>query len=413
LNERGNALLNAGRMDEAIKDFDAAIALDPKNDVALANRAIALAWKEDLPAATKSLDAAEGINPRNPVVHRARGLAAEQKGNDAAAVAAYSRSLELEPGNSFALVRRAHAFARLGDHDRAIADSSELLKSGGAFPELRLMRASLFVKRGRNDLAGEEAAALLAQPSTDGFSEVTAAAILTKVGKRSEAAAAYDRALAIKPSAFIYLNRARQRPKEEVDARLADLDAALKLEPDDFEALTMKADILADNGDWAGVADTLGGMTEKSEFGAYAMVERGVAFYKLKRPAEGEKEFKKAIAADASARTWNNLCWAKATRNVALETALSDCDQAVKLAPDNYAYRDSRAFALFRLGRVDEAIAEFDRALARAQSAASLIGRSAAFARKGDMARAKADRLAAEKIDPGIVEEYEGYGLTF
>jgi hypothetical protein len=42
-----------------------------------------------------------------------------------------------------------------------------------------------------------------------------------------------------------------------------------------------------------------------------------------------------------------------------------------------------------------------------------LIGRSAAWARKGDMVRAKADRLAAEKIDPGVVEEYEGYGLTF
>ena len=49
---RGEALLEAGRFDEAIKDFDQATAIEQNNAMALADRGLALAWKADFPAAT-------------------------------------------------------------------------------------------------------------------------------------------------------------------------------------------------------------------------------------------------------------------------------------------------------------------------------------------------------------------------
>jgi tetratricopeptide (TPR) repeat protein len=412
-NARGSVLLDAGRYDDALKDFDAAIRLEPKNDVGLANRGITLVWKQDLAGAAKSLDAAEAINPRSAVVQRARGLAAEQKGDDAAAVAAYTRALDLESPSMFASLHRARAYARLGDEERAIADTADILKTDPGLTEARLLRANVFVKRGRPDLAGAEADALLATRSDDGFSEVTAAAILTRIGKRAEAAAAYDRALAIKPSAFIYINRAQQRRKSEAAARMADIEAALKLEPDEPDALAWKAYLLGEQGDWAGAAKILAEVTAKDPDRTAALISRGIALHKLKRPADADKEFKKALAADSSAMTWNNLCWSKATHDVTLEAALADCDRALKIAPNNRAYRDSRAFVLLRLGRVDEAVAEYDRVLAAGAMSSSLIGRSSALAKKGDAVRSKADRAAAEKIEPDIVERYEAYGLTF
>ena len=411
--DRGQALLKAERPAEALKDLDEALKLEPKNDTALAARAAALIFKEDWAEVARSIDAAEAANPRNPVVFRARGRLAEHENDDAAAVAWYTRALTLDPHNIFTLTNRALAAARLGEDDRAIADSAEVLKAEPESSELRLMRANLFLKQGKRDLAVAEAEALLLKPSLDGFSEITAAAILSRLGKKTEAAAAFDRALAIRPSALVYVNRARQRPKSEAAVRMADVESALKLDPEDVDALVLKADFLADEGDWAGSAAILAKVTAKKPEASSPFVDRAIALHKLKRMADAEKEFKKALAADSSAKTWNYMCWAKATHDVALESALADCDQALKLAPKNRGYRDSRAFALLRLGRLDEALAEYDRVLAGGAMPAALIGRSWALAKKGDAERAKADRLAAEKIEPDIVERFKDYGLTF
>ena len=410
--KRGHALLEAGRLDEALADFDRAIALEPKDDIALANRGITLAWKKDYAGAERSLGSAEAINPRNAIVRRARGLIAAQKGDQATAIAEFTRSLEFDAGNSFALGHRAQMHGRSGDEDRALADSAEALKKKPNWGELRLLRANIYVRRGRNDLAQAEAEALVTASSTDQNSQVTAAAIFTRIGKRAEAAAAYDRALAIKPSAFVYINRSMHWPMKDVAARTSDIDAALKLEPDHRDALALKADLLEEKGDWTGSAALLSkALADAPE--SQLFVRRGIALYKLGRTAEAEKDFKAAVAAEPGARIWNNLCWAKATAGIALESGLEDCNQALRLAPGNRSYLDSRGLVLLRLGKIDAAIADYDQALADGPFSSALLGRSLALAKKGDSARSASDRSAAEKMDPDVVERFRGYGLSF
>ncbi len=65
------------------------------------------------------------------------------------------------------------------------------------------------------------------------------------------------------------------------------------------------------------------------------------------------------------------------------------------------------------LGRLDEAIADYTRAITRSpHQAASLFGRGVAWSRKGDKAQAAADQAAALKFDPQVRAEFEGYGVT-
>ena len=107
------------------------------------------------------------------------------------------------------------------------------------------------------------------------------------------------------------------------------------------------------------------------------------------------------------------MCWEKATAGVALESALADCDAALAKSPDVAAYLDSRAFVMLRLGRLDEAIAGYTRAIhAAPRQAASLYGRGVAWSRKGDKAQAAADQAAALKIDANVRTEFETYGVT-
>jgi tetratricopeptide (TPR) repeat protein len=67
---------------------------------------------------------------------------------------------------------------------------------------------------------------------------------------------------------------------------------------------------------------------------------------------------------------------------------------------------------LLRLGRVDDAIADYDRALAKnSRMSASLFGRAVAWSRKGDKPKSERDAAAALKIDRNIGEDFARYGV--
>ena len=93
-------------------------------------------------------------------------------------------------------------------------------------------------------------------------------------------------------------------------------------------------------------------------------------------------------------------------------SALDDCNRALKDRPVE-TFLDGRGLTYLRLGQVEDAIADFDAALKLApRLAPSLFVHSIASARKGDPAKAAADRAAALAIDPDVAEVYVGYGVT-
>ena len=70
------------------------------------------------------------------------------------------------------------------------------------------------------------------------------------------------------------------------------------------------------------------------------------------------------------------------------------------------------AFAYFKMGEYDKAIADFDAALKRAPDlASSLYGRGLAKLKKGDLEGGNADITAGRAIEPTLDEEFAKYGL--
>jgi len=108
----------------------------------------------------------------------------------------------------------------------------------------------------------------------------------------------------------------------------------------------------------------------------------------------------------------NNRCWARAVANKALEAALSDCNESLRLRPDDAGTMHSRGFVHFRMGRYDEAIADFDNSLSRdPKSADMLYMRGLAKGVRHDTAGSDADIAEAKAIDPKVAERYAGYGV--
>jgi tetratricopeptide (TPR) repeat protein len=411
--ERGNHLLDARRFDEALKDFDAAVTLAPRDANALSGRGLAHVWKRDFPQAARDFDAAFGIDPQNAVVFRGRGLAALWQRDYAASIQAFTTALAIDPSNVFARARRAQAYRGLGDGDKAIEDATAALKLAPAYDEMGWLRYSIYRERNQLDRAFASLEEMIAGAPRNTAVLVTAAIAYARAGNHELALRNFDRALAVKPEAWIYLERAQSRPDDAHADRRADLDAALALDPTFEPATLAKAELMIETGAFADAAQIYTAMLEKKPEEPGFLATRGIALAKAGRMSEANRDFAAARRVATSAESLNNLCWGKVLFNVALDAALAECDAAQKLAPTSNPIRDSRAMVLLRLGRLDDAIAEFDKVLASdARYPSSRLGRSLAHARKGNLAQADLDLAEARKLDPDVERSFTRYGLS-
>jgi tetratricopeptide (TPR) repeat protein len=409
--DRGLVYLDGGQLDAAIADFGEAVKLDPKNSYGWANRGIARAWTADKDA-DADLTQAAALDPDNPVIPRARGLSAETRGDYDTAIQEYSRAIAKDSTNGFSFMHRASSYWALGNSQKALADTEQLLKNGYKVTDVRLLRANIMRAEGNQDGAIREADLLISENPKATYPQVAAARIFASLGQQDRAMKAFDGALAVKAEPFIYVNRAQSRPRSDFAGKMSDLDAALKLEPANIDALLTKAGLLVDQKRYAEALAAYDVLPKSDvDLGSWSKAQRAIVLAKLGRSAEARKAFAEIRSQAKSAQQLNNLCWAKATANVETESALEDCREAVRLQPNSGPYLDSLGLALLRSGKLDEALAAYDKAVSNRTGASSLMGRAIVRDRKGDAVGAAADRSAAMKMSREIEDTYRGYGL--
>lgn len=364
---------------EALRDYDRAIELEPTNVYAWANRAITRVQAGDYAGARADIVKSDAIDPRFGQTFIARGMLAEVENRPADAVAAYTSALKSEPGDDYSLLHRSASYALLGDVDRALADKTARI---AALPDDAYILT---------DRANYEA----------------------EMGRMAAAESDYARALGIKPDPSIYLDRARHRAPIDLEGRQEDIDAALKLEPANVDALVAAAELASDRRDFAKAITIYTQVLAKAPNNTSGLVARGVALARSGNVAAAERDFAAARGRQDIAESINELCWQKATGGIMLESALKDCTELVAMAPNQVSYLDSHGFVLLRLGRLDQAIATYDKTLAlNPYLPTSLYGRGIAYTRKGDIVRAKADLAAAARIKPSVRADFVRYGVT-
>jgi tetratricopeptide (TPR) repeat protein len=107
----------------------------------------------------------------------------------------------------------------------------------------------------------------------------------------------------------------------------------------------------------------------------------------------------------------NNRCWVRAVVGD-LQSALGDCNAALKQRPFFVDALDSRGLVFLKLGYYPNALADFDAALKlNAKLASSLYGRGIARQYTGQPKLAAADLQAAAQIDPDIANEFKSWGV--
>ena len=125
------------------------------------------------------------------------------------------------------------------------------------------------------------------------------------------------------------------------------------------------------------------------------------------------QDLDQAIKLDPTyAEAFNDRCWSRTIVGRELDQALKDCNESLRLRPNNGDTLDPRGFTYFKLDQYDNAIADYDVVLKlNPKVATSLYGRGLAKQRKGDAAGGEEDIVAAKAIDPKIADKLAGYGV--
>jgi len=414
LMKRGDAMRQRGYLAQARSDMEAAIKLDATSAELFAHLAEVDATLGDFAAARGAIGKAFALSPDDPKVHRVSGYVDLVEADDERAVTDFGKALEKDPKDLYSRRERATAYQNLGRTDAALADADAILKDGPKDQSAHVLKISILIEAGRIDQALAEADIVIAADPKASGPHVSKAAILELAHRQGDAQAEYDAALALNRTAQGYVSRAAFRPAQDYAAQLKDLDEALKLDPGNVGALSTRSALEARHGDADKALADVDLAVKQDPDNVALRQARAYVYVKVGKMdlALAEMAWTRNTIED-TASSWNSLCFNQAMWNLSLDKALADCDKALSLSPRSAPILDSRAFVLFRLGRIDEALRDYALALKLApRQVDSLYGRGLAELQKGQVQEGRADLDKARRMQPRIDDTFANYGVT-
>jgi tetratricopeptide (TPR) repeat protein len=402
-----------GNGGQALASFDAAVASSPHDATALINRAFANIEAKNFDAAAKDVSAVLALEPKNLRALTARAEVADAKGDYPAEVEALTAVLSASPLNGPMLQARAESYLQLHQFDLALADTDAAMKSGLISPQLRLLRINIFVRKGDTPAVAAEVGQLIKENPSSDFAFVVAGKTYAAIGMRDKAMASFDRAIAIKPYAYIYINRSQIRPYADLGGKLADIDAALKLEPEQEDALVERARLLSRAGKHAEAIElydqAIKGALDSSDIELY----RAIALQRAGRSSEARTAFDSVRAKAKTSNDFKELCRNKAVNDVVLESALEDCRRAASIDPKLPGLNEATGLALLKLGKLRDSLSKLNDAIEAKSGAETFLLRAIVRARLGDLAGAVADAAEAHRLRADVDDRVAEYGLKF
>ncbi len=131
-------------IEEAMKDYDEAVKLDPRCTEAYNNRGLAKSHMGKHEEAIKDFDKAIKLDPQDGMTYYNQGNAKSSLGKHEEAIKDFDRALELDPETAVAYHSRGIAKAELGRHQGAVEDFSEAIR-------LKSDKAEFYSSRGKSN----------------------------------------------------------------------------------------------------------------------------------------------------------------------------------------------------------------------------------------------------------------------
>lgn len=408
------ALQARGHYADALAVAKRFVAAYPKSAMALAQRGIALSLTGDDAGARADVEAALALQADLPTAKQLQAYYAARSQPGIGANSDMARANFLAFSN-WGWARTCYA---RGDMACTLSAANRALAIEPLLTDAYVLRANALKRTNRAGDAAGEARRMIAAAPRNAEMLAVAGVILCSLGRTDEGMSAFAASLAVKPNLTALTNRYRFLPASDRVGRKRDIDAAIALDPHDETAQLALVEWQRQQGDAAGAVKTLEAFVAGQKGGMFANPQMGMqlgsAYARAGMSDKARAQFgmlRGYAAGTHNAEDYNNLCYAQAKANFDLDTALEDCRQAVAMRSDGRIL-DSLGFVELRMGRFDDAIADYGRALAASPKLAeALYGRGIARLRRGDRAMGEADLAGARASDPGIDAVFAGLGV--
>ncbi|HST03407.1 MAG TPA: tetratricopeptide repeat protein [Chloroflexia bacterium] len=333
---RGNAYVRLGDEDSsksqpdlALKDFDAAIQLEPDKAEAYAFRGLAYYSQDDYDAAVIAYTEAIEHDNQYEEAYFARGLSYQAKEEYDQAISDYDQYIKLDPHKSWAFRQRAEAYVYKGDPAQAIPDYTEAIRLQPDYSDAYYGRGNAYLRLSDYDHAMQDYDKVIELDPKYLLAYEGRGVVYYSIGEYTQAISEFTIALTIYPQvARIYEQRGRAYLRsDKVQQSMTDFNKAIGLDPD--MALTY--------------------------------VSRGRAYITMSDYGSALADFNTALQKDA------DYAWAYENRAIAyaykgdFTEAFADIDQAIKISgADDYSYfARGKVYAL--QGDKDKALEDFDK----------------------------------------------------
>ncbi|WP_147373640.1 tetratricopeptide repeat protein [Hephaestia caeni] len=330
---QGTSLLAQGRIVDALRAFDEAIAADPENAEAFAHRGDALTDLGQPDLSIASYDRAIELAPRRPEFHDYRGIACARLGHLDEALASLDRALAIDPANLNAMNNRANVLKLMKRPQEALEQIDQVLSKMPEFAAAHNNRGNMLIELERYEeaIVSFDRAIELAPDQSD----VTANRLIAVIrsGSTEEVAKACLEILATQPDhitalltfAEILNNQGRGSDAIEYFTRV------LKSQPDHIDALFELGLVLAAQRRFDDAIHCFQRVLTLDNKNVHALINLGAAFAEIRKPSEAFACYDRAIVLEPTISTgYYNRGWLLWELRE-FEQAIENIEQALSL----------------------------------------------------------------------------------
>jgi len=327
---RGYAYIELNEYEQAIKDFNKVIELNPNYAEAYYGRGYAYAELNEYERAIEDYSNAIKLNPKFAEAYNNRGLAYVKLNEYERAIKDYDKAIALNPAFAEAYYNRGNAYVKLNEYERAIKDYDKAIALNPAFAEAYYNRGNAYAELNEYERAIEDFSNTIKLDPNDAKAYYNRGNAYAKLNEHERAIEDYDRTIELNPNyAKAYNNRGIAYAKLNKHERaIEDFSKAIALNPDDAEAYS----------------------------------NRGIAYAKLNKYERAIEDFSKAIALnpdDAEAYYNRGIAYAKLNKH---ERAIEDYGKAIALNPNYAEAYVNRGIAYSEIHRYEESARDLKKA---------------------------------------------------
>lgn len=364
----GEAYRRVGKVDAALAVLRVACDIDPSNPDAWLNFGVAQADLGDLAVAEEALLKAADLGSLNPAVYRNLGVAKLKASDWEKAMEFFQMAIGLGPHDYASWCGMGEVLRQQGHPSQSVNAYRKAVElDPNASPARVGLATSLFAVSEAEEAEGILAGVLQDYP-TDNRAWVAKGELHLSKKEDEEAIACFKRAIELSPldeGAYLMLASVYER-REELEPAAEILLRAMAMRPRDVAIMRKLADVYRDMKETKAAIALLKQAMAIAPDDHRTLYALGSMFSAERQWKDAEPLFKKAVEVEpANTSYWNAYSWAL-YRLDRLDDAMAAIDRGLELCPDSNMLLSNRGAVYFDIGYLDKAYECFKTIITRA-----------------------------------------------